>query len=705
MIFDSGYYSAMDRGYYSAFEPKKQAMMDYSLRAAQSGEITPFKEPVYDINQVGMSVTEGRQFGTFRQSVQSAIRMGAGMVELATQMEGSDRAVGAESYGTEAREELREMAQANEITFTSVHAPTNIGNLSGYAGPQQGFSDQQRKTQVEEIKKAIDFAADVAQGGAVVVHTGEWQRPISEAEWNKGQFLGYAEEAERAIIPIVDNRTGQILTQVRKNQIVARADWNRSDKGYDYVSDVDNPELGIKKGDKIHVDPGDYVDYEGHKLQFEQRVPVYNKETGMFDVKQMTWDDFVKEADERNKLEASRRGITVEQLKVQDPIAYKTPEEAFLIATTETQERVARGWALQYALRTDKYFEGIEKLKKLRKMYERIEAGLPEEEKDLLLRQASGLRGYIPGGELLPPEYKMTTQIIDDALQDLRDNIRANREMVTGQMQSAEEQKILREHAESIGKYAMKQSIKSMVESGIHAMDVTKEKQLPRPIFVAPENIFPEMGYGSHPEELKELVLAGRKAMAEELMNKRGMSPGEAYKRATDHIQATFDTQHLGMWKKHFVRNQGESIEQYNKRFDKWYLEQVEMLQESGVIGHVHLVDAMGAGHHHLPAGQGTLPVVDALKKLKQKGFAGTIISEGHEEQPADRILTKTWEALGSPIFTGPSMRPPSMMGGGPRGWTDVYQSYFGRPQTPYYVFGGYSPSEDWTLWSGVRME
>ena len=40
----------------------------------------------------------------------------------------------------------------------------------------------------EEIKKAVDFAGDI-QGGAVVFHTGEWQRPFSEQDWNKGECL------------------------------------------------------------------------------------------------------------------------------------------------------------------------------------------------------------------------------------------------------------------------------------------------------------------------------------------------------------------------------------------------------------------------------------------------------------------------------------------------------------------------------------
>lgn len=708
MVFDSGYYNALDRGYYAAFEPEKMKFMDYSLRAAREGVVTPYKAPVYDVDEIGASVTEGRQFGTFRQSIQTAIRMGAGQVEIQFQAEGSDKQVGAEAYGHEHREELRELARVNNITLSAVHAPSQIGNLSGFAGPQQGFSDQQRKVHVEEIKKAIHFAGDVTKGGAVVVHTGEWQRPMTEADWNvendRYKFRTYMEEDERAIVPVVDRRTGNILTQVRKNQVVARAQWQKADKDFTYVSDVDNEVLGIKKGETVHVAKGDYINYEGEKLDFSQRVPSYNPGTGLFNVEQLRWNDFVDEARIRNERKASEMGITVDQLKSQHYQDFITPEEAFLIATTDTQERVARGWALQYSMRTDKLFDQINKLKKLRKMYEKIESSADPEEREMMKKQARDIYGDSTSG-LIEPGYIDTTELIDNRLKDLRENIMANREMVTGQLQSAEEQKILRAHAESIGKYALRQSMKSFVEAGIYAMDISKEKQCDRPIFVAPENIFPEMGYGSHPEELIEMVQQARSHMADELVKMRGMNEEAAKKAAADHIKATFDTQHLGMWKKNMVQKPDETPEQFDKRFKGWYMDQVAKLQESGVLGHIHLVDAMGSGHHHLPAGQGNLPVVETLKYLKEKGYKGAITSEAHEESPADRQLTKTWEALGSPIFSGPRMTPSSMIGPGPTGWSDVYQSYFGRTQSPYFTFGGYSPSEDWTLWSGVRME
>ena len=109
----------------------------------------------------------------------------------------------------------------------------------------------------------------------------------------------------------------------------------------------------------------------------------------------------------------------------------------------------------------------------------------------------------------------------------------------------------------------------------------------------------------------------------------------------------------------------------------------------------------MGAGHHHLPAGQGMLPVKDAIEYLKKMGYTGTIITEGHEENArfgADRQFTQMWRHFGSPVYS--SFFAPS----GPA-WPQVHHAYFGYTQPPMFIYGAYSPSNEWKLWSEVPME
>lgn len=709
------YSHPMDRGY-------------MGNNALEPGQPANIEKPIVPINELGQTVTEGQRFGTLLQTTTAAIKTGAGSIELQTIMGGGGEPGGAEAYGKDARETLREIAKANEVTLTSIHTPTNIGNMSGFNAQQGNFSDDFRKVQLEEVRKAIRFAGDAARGGAVVVHTGEFQRPMFDADWNKDNlFVGYDEEPDRAVKPLVDIRTGRVISEVRKNQIVPRAIWNRYEsENKDFWDEHGGSSYVDEKGNTVN--PGDYIDFEGNKIERKYRVPRYNKEKNSFDVEEVKWKYFVDEAKEINNEKAKENGLRLEDFRKQYPNEYLTPEEAFLHATTETQEKIAEGWAGYHADRLKDYFEGLKELKKAKKFYDSLEKNIPEDEKWKLLKDKMPQVGRygISGAEyLVSTGKKMPSELIAEGIKDVKDNIEHTQDMIVGQIQSAREQKILRQHAKSTKKYAMKKTMQSYAETGIEAMKQSHNNPyVQRDIFVAPENIFPEMGYGSHPEELIELVQNARKEMVNHLTEKyiedpsgktdngnpvmipnpnyTGMPKEEAMKEAKQHIKATFDTQHLGMWWKHFNPKPGETEDKRRERFNNWYMEEVKKMDDAGIIGNIHLVDSLGGGHHHLPAGQGDLPVVEAIKYLKKKGYKGYINSEAYEEERfgQGRILLETWRAFDAPIY---SFAPPAAPA--PGTWGRTYHGYFGRTTPPLYIFGAYSPSNDWTLWSQVPME
>lgn len=724
------YYHAMDA---PMVQPAEKSDIERSIKFPTKG--------------VGKSVTEGRAGGgTFLDTLKSAIWEGAGQVELSTQMEGQEPFVGAESYGKTGREELKKMAEINQVNLTSVHSPSNIGNLSGYAGPDRGFDDTFREMAVNEIKKAIEFAADV-NAPAVVVHTGEYNRPIEDKEWAKDpetgmpMFRHYEEESERAVLPLVDKRTGRLLSQVRKNQLVPRAVWERYEKGNPFWEKYNGkPYFNEETGQ--WVKPGDYIDYEGNKIDDPaDRVPKFDRDKNEFVVKNYVWEDFVLEARERNEREAQKRGLSYEEFKKRFPEVFELPEETFLKATTETQEKIAEGWAGVYTKGMKERLHDLEKVKKALKFYKKVERNVPEEERWKIKQEVLGLLSYREAAKYIPNEYKLPSEILEDALFDIRQDIEQRRQMVLGQRQQAQEARNIRDNAIAVSKYAKQKSINSYASLGIFAMKVSKEKKLKRPVFVAAEHIWPEMGYGSHPEELIELVHESRKKMVDYLTKKKIEDPSgatytshdakrlgdeslegkpkmidnpyydpklskkQAEKLASQHIKATFDTQHLGMWWRYWVPRPGETLEETRHRFERWYMDQVKLMQKADILGHVHVVDGWGRGHTHLPAGEGINPVTTAIDYLKKKGYESGIISEAFGEAGGqNRQLTRTWEAFGSTIYHpqfGP-MRP-----GAPatHRWQDIWQSYFGRTKTPYYIFGQYSPSEDWTLWSQVPLE
>ena len=90
---------------------------------------------------------------------------------------------------------------------------------------QPKFDDEYRQETLKEIDKAIDFAAQATTGGAVVFHTGEWQRPIFQAgqkredhmQSKSGMFKEYETEEKKAAIAIADARTGNIQYIPRDN--------------------------------------------------------------------------------------------------------------------------------------------------------------------------------------------------------------------------------------------------------------------------------------------------------------------------------------------------------------------------------------------------------------------------------------------------------------------------------------------------------
>ena len=185
-------------------------------------------------------------------------------------------------YGKEERIDIRELAKINKVQITT-HATTAAGSLAGLG--QQGFDEHVREQALHEIERAVDFAADVSKGGAVVVHANEFQRPILDY-WGSEKFKAYPEEDKRGIRYLVDQRSGQMIP-VRKNEIFYEPTYK------DYKGDPTAWE-GLR-GQKIPKTTRDT------RLLFE-RVPQvdFDKETGVptFTPKRITWDQIESRAEE-----------------------------------------------------------------------------------------------------------------------------------------------------------------------------------------------------------------------------------------------------------------------------------------------------------------------------------------------------------------------------------------------------------------------
>ncbi len=692
------------------------------------GESKPSDNSTNDVGvgvkDIGMSMGLGPVPNV--SAVQGKLRAGVKSVELG--FTGTGKGQGQqhtpEYYGKLQRQALEEMSRATEVDFTT-HATVGIMGLAGM--DQQGnFSKANRKFAVDEIKRAIEFAADVARGGNVVVHTGEFQRPLSEAEWNQegeyaGRFESYKEEPDMATFKVIDNRTGQALVEARKNRPVARPIWNRYEEGNEYWDEHGGNTYRDKNGEVVR--PGDYLNYMGERIDPKDRLPKFNKEKEAFETQLMTWDIMEKEADEMTERARAdwkkwKAGKMTEK-EVNDSIWFRflndkiesvnqirvKPEEAYVISSMETSASQAKGFAHYYGGTFDVSVKNLKKLIKAKEVYEKIEKETDPDELWRLKRQAGDLARYVPS-DLIPPDMELTSDIIKKGIRDIKQSMSYAQEGAASQWAQAHEQMENIKHVESAETYAFNQSCGAYADAAIKAMQesdkLEKAGKLKNPLFIAMENLFPE-SYGAHPDELINLVEGSRQQMIHSLQQK-GYSESQAKQEAKDHIKATLDTGHMNMWRKYWKGKEGQTPEQVDQDFNKWFLDKVDEMAKKGIIGNVHLVDNYGYQDDHLAPGQGNTPVKEAVHILKKHGYKGPLTVEPGADYSTDvsgfHSVMKTWQLFGSPVYgTG--------VGGAPaqKRWGDVQYSYFGQTQPPYFTFGGYSPSEDWTLWSGVGME
>ncbi|MFH1276062.1 MAG: TIM barrel protein [Candidatus Woesearchaeota archaeon] len=707
--FGSGYYMPMDREY------GHHGTLHSGVGSPSSGSTGDVSVGIGDI---GMSIGLGPVPNV--PAIGAKLRGGVKTMELDFMGSGKGNAQGhtPEMYGKKQRQALVELQKANRVDFTT-HATVGVYGVAGM--DQQGnFSKQNKSMALNEIKRAIEFAADVAQGGPVVVHTGEFQRPIVDAEWNyhdekyKDKFRMYEEEKERASYRVIDTRTGGLIQEARKNRRVARQVWNRYDKDTEEWHKHDGKSYVDDKGKTVNSH--DYIDYDGNKLNMEVRVPKYDKEKGKFMVEHLEWDDLKREAGEMTDRakqvwrEWKSGKMSEEQFQKSNWTRFKDvesedkinirPEEAYIITTLETNAANSRGWGWYYGADFQESVQDLRKLKKALEFYEKLESTVDPEEKWKLKKDLGGFAG------LVPSDAKYPTQILKERIQQMTGKMKQGQEASASQWAQAEESMETIRHVESAETYARKEAADAYADAALTAMEQTKKleqyKKLKKPIAIAMENLFPET-YGAHPDELIELVGLSRKKMQEKLIN-RGMSEQEAQKKSEEHITATFDTGHLNMWRKYWRGDPKKTIDQNDQEFNTWMLDKVGKMADAKIIGHVHMVDNYGYQDDHLAPGEGNTPVKEIIELLKKKGYKGEMIVEPGSDYTTDvsgfHSMMKTWRLFGSPVYGAGSGSQSAQ-----RNWNQVGYGWFGQNQPPYFSFGSYSPSEDWTLWSGVQLE
>ncbi|MBU1704228.1 MAG: sugar phosphate isomerase/epimerase [Nanoarchaeota archaeon] len=706
------------------------------------------KEQDLGVGNIGMSVPMGISASNV-SGIYLKIRMGAGNLELGFPgvFTGNRNAHTPGMYGEDQRQAIREIAEINEVKLTT-HSAYGIMGMMGQ--DQRGnFSVSGSADNVREIQRAIDFAADTAGGGSVVIHSGEFDRPFTDMflddethgrkhnlsrEGGKGRMLfmqKHGAEGDAGFI-LLDDRTSQKLETVQKDRFVAYPVWLTSKED----------QWGVDtEGNRVRIRQGDYIDYQGRKIKDQDiydptkgRVPEYDQATKRFRVKTQDFDYFKGEADRYNEWlmknwKYKYPEMSEQQFKDKWYYLKKYPEEAYLHATLETNEGHSRGWALQYGADTQEHQKAIEKLKETRGYYEKLKENMPKDELWKIFKQDSRLTQRF-GPDMVPPESVDPVDYINQLIKSEETRLEFSRQASTSQEQQAADTAETKEHIVTPIKRLEKHGAVLYAIAATRALQKTKDPN--NPLVLTIENLFPDK-FGGHPEELMWLVKKTREKFAEIITSEKhwiggsekeipykelgqgknpyyvpGVSKEEATKLAEKHIKVTLDTGHLNLWRKYYQHDPYKTLEQNDQEFNKWYLNQVEKLAKGKFIGNVHLTDNYGFQDDHISPGQGNVPIKETIKILRKYGYDKAITVEPGADASTDLSdfhgLMKTWRYLGSPIY-GMGGGGGSAMGGFRPTFGQVQYSYFGQNQPPNYTFGSYAPSNDWTLWSQVPLE
>ncbi len=472
MQFNTDYWNALDR--------------------RKPDETAP-EEPEADIRISPYQIGISHGIGELGEGLKANIFRGASLVELGffgTQKGFRSQPTGhtPETYGKTEREEMRQLAKINEVTVTT-HASPNMGASSGYNERAGEFQEEAREMVLHEVERAVDFAADVAQGGPIVMHTGEFPRAIFETD---EKFEAFPGEQKKAPVSLVDERTGKVIAIPRDLEISVPKEKEGKPEEYER-DDLGRIQFRSKKFEEFEKEaigknqnPAKYF-FDNY---YEKQLELYRGESGRFD---------------KNAIEAERV-IT----------SLKKEKENYEEIRKEAENKNA----------VDILF--VDKLEK--KGLAPSPEKSPEEYDRFMNNPLEFLNKAIKEAEKEKNFYRDTALHYGKSAHEIEEQMR---------------------NVKPIQDYGVKQTAETLARAAMYAYDVEKKKNLEKPLFIAPENWTPEL-YGSHPKELRELITKSRERMAGLLVEQKGMSKDEAKKISEEHVKATFDIGHLNFWRKYF---------------------------------------------------------------------------------------------------------------------------------------------------------
>lgn len=685
------------------------------------------------------------------QGLQADVRKGAGHIEFSPSLNGQ----GMKSFSkvsAEKRRALREIKKANDVTI-GTHADANVTGLTGFDSQRFSFDENRRHESISKIKEAIDFAADVSEGGAITFHAGDFLRPVAGTTWSNGEKFGQGRENKiDMVLGVIDSSTNNLV----KESMVNIDDRLTVPVLYDSANDQDVDfggftgklpgfELMTKEDGSEEIDTrklNSFKQYTGWLLEtnkdFQKEVNKLNLDTSKMLVKSNDEDakgsDFTKEVSDyrllelaakhkfnsdqkfelfnqvtrtmgqvgRQKFEVSSLNKNIEKAKAlsssKNDVVYVS-KDLMRSGSPMTETQILAGMRRQDPETKDEDF--IEHVEEMIRIEDGEVKGVGKSE--VKTESHITVNGYQSG------DFKLSeSENVEHQFDLLKKNYLNQLEDKYDKVTSGD--------YKTISEVAKTQNEKSFSELGAVLNEKNKvlKKQGKDQLYFAIENIFPEH-YGSNPEELLEIIRTAQGAMKDELI-RENYSESKAKEISENSIKATFDTGHLHMWKKYFKRNSKESDDSYNTRFNKWALGETKKLIDAKVIGNVHLADNFGHEDDHLTLGQGTVPIDEYMRMFDRARADGDMIGkfsvEGFDESGERNGVLEAWKQSGVQVFrsqeaTDKWVNMDDDIGSG-YGFGSVSDSYLRAGNKPYFIFGGYAPAQDpndWAPWDEMGLE
>ena len=510
---------------------------------------------------------------TANQIQEASSRLNAGVKHIELEL------ISPELFDSVPKQHFEELKRMSELTGShiNIHAPAQM-DLAGFA--KEGWSEGKRKEVEESMKHMIDRGADLGAGTVVNFHS---SGGIPAFEWQKEKAFGETE------IPPEGKRKVFVIDQADSRHQIAPLEYE--EREYFGGQKIWSPEERRKMLNKSTWDQEklQLFNYEKEKAEINDRLRMVDVQLKPLigDYEKLNEENLKKAQEILTKQEREKLDMLIKQREVMigNVDELNTHMDTQLQDLHDKFSRFAPKKERDLFVKEyDKKFGDLIDFSKKELQYSKDQKGLVEK------------YGKNRREELMGELKKLDSKYGESFMKDLRDEGKEQkrRQNFLNIIQSMPTPN----RYISTDEFAKDKLSETVSNSAIYAYNKYKDKA---PV-IAVENVFPDWTLG-RADSLREAVEKSRELFADKLVKDKKVSRSKAEEISKKLIGATWDVGHITQ-----LRKFGYS--------DKDIAREAERI--APVVKHIHVTDNFGFSDSHLAPGQGTVPIKEQLKKLRE---------------------------------------------------------------------------------------